>query len=394
MRDAIRSPFDGQGSPFGFRHRTTLAIYYPAISFAVSDQPYQIAGIYVEDTSDDGSGVYELTLAVTDGDLTLAQVTGLSFTVGDGTADATMTFSGTIADINAALATVTIDNASEGTPTLTIPFGTASSPNQVSALVGMTITNSDTLFSPLYAAAERGGWWDPSDFSKMYQTEDTSTPVTATGQSVGRIEDKSGNGNHLVQATSTKRPTLQQDGNGKYYLSFDGTDDFLATASAATLTGTDEMSVFAAIRKASDAAIGTVIETSANRDSNNGTLYLIGPASAAAQSMGLATRGTSNGGFTYTNAAVAAAVTFNYIGLIDISVPSQEGRVNGSSVGTSGSALGGGNFTSQTIYVGARAGTSRFFNGRIYQLALRNKLTSGAALTDADTFLNGKSGAV
>jgi len=52
------------------------------------------------------AGVYEVTLASTHGVLTLTTLTGLTFTGGsDGTADATMTFHGTLADINTALAT-------------------------------------------------------------------------------------------------------------------------------------------------------------------------------------------------------------------------------------------------------------------------------------------------
>jgi hypothetical protein len=52
------------------------------------------------------SGVYEVTLASTHGTLTLSTLAGLTFTGGsDGTADATMTFHGTLADINTALAT-------------------------------------------------------------------------------------------------------------------------------------------------------------------------------------------------------------------------------------------------------------------------------------------------
>ncbi|HEX4738459.1 MAG TPA: tandem-95 repeat protein, partial [Allosphingosinicella sp.] len=52
------------------------------------------------------SGVYEVTLSALQGTLTLTTTTGLTFTGGsDGTADASMTFHGTLADINAALAT-------------------------------------------------------------------------------------------------------------------------------------------------------------------------------------------------------------------------------------------------------------------------------------------------
>ena len=47
-------------------------------------------------------------------------------------------------------------------------------------------------------------------------------------------------GNHAYQTTSASRPTLQQDSNGLYYLSFDGTDDRMqfVTQSATSLSGT------------------------------------------------------------------------------------------------------------------------------------------------------------
>jgi VCBS repeat-containing protein len=53
---------------------------------------------------DVGSLPIEIALSVTNGALTLAGTTGLTFTTGDGTADATLVFSGTRSDVNAALA--------------------------------------------------------------------------------------------------------------------------------------------------------------------------------------------------------------------------------------------------------------------------------------------------
>jgi hypothetical protein len=43
----------------------------------------------------------------------------------------------------------------------------------------------------------------------MFQDSAGTTPVTAVEQPVGRILDKSGRGNHALQATSTARPTLR-----------------------------------------------------------------------------------------------------------------------------------------------------------------------------------------
>ncbi len=52
---------------------------------------------------DAGGSPVEVTLTATNGTLNLSGTRGLTFSAGDGTADATMTFTGTIADINAAL---------------------------------------------------------------------------------------------------------------------------------------------------------------------------------------------------------------------------------------------------------------------------------------------------
>ena len=52
---------------------------------------------------DAGGGLIQVTLTAPDGTITLSGTAGLTFSAGDGTADATMTFTGTIAGANAAL---------------------------------------------------------------------------------------------------------------------------------------------------------------------------------------------------------------------------------------------------------------------------------------------------
>ena len=66
-------------------------------------------------------------------------------------------------------------------------------------------------FSPLslFAAGEQGAWYDPSDFSTMFQDSTGTTPVTAVGQSVGLILDKSKGlvlGSQLVSDSSFDSP--------------------------------------------------------------------------------------------------------------------------------------------------------------------------------------------
>lgn len=55
------------------------------------------------DDVDAGSSDIQVSLGATDGTLTLADVAGLSFTTGDGTSDTVVSFTGTIARVNAAL---------------------------------------------------------------------------------------------------------------------------------------------------------------------------------------------------------------------------------------------------------------------------------------------------
>jgi hypothetical protein len=47
------------------------------------------------------------------------------------------------------------------------------------------------MISPLFAAAEPGVWYDPSDLTTLFQDNAGTTPVTAPGQTVGLMLDKS-----------------------------------------------------------------------------------------------------------------------------------------------------------------------------------------------------------
>jgi hypothetical protein len=60
--------------------------------------------------------------------------------------------------------------------------------------------------------------WAEPDATHTY-TDAGTTLVSADGQAVYQLNDKSGNGNHLIQATSGNRPTYKT-GSGKPYLQF------------------------------------------------------------------------------------------------------------------------------------------------------------------------------
>jgi hypothetical protein len=65
----------------------------------------------------------------------------------------------------------------------------------------------------------------------MFQNSNGTTAVTVDGDPVGYIADKSGNGNHWIQATASARPLYKTSG-GKSWLLTDGVDDGLAVAGA------------------------------------------------------------------------------------------------------------------------------------------------------------------
>lgn len=82
----------------------------------------------------------------------------------------------------------------------------------------------------LFQAGQAGAWYDPSDLSTLWQDTAATVPVTAAGQSVARVDDKSGNGKHLTQGTAANCPIFQVDGSAHPYLLFDGLAHFLSAS--------------------------------------------------------------------------------------------------------------------------------------------------------------------
>ena len=238
----------------------------------------------------------------------------------------------------------------------------------------------------LFSAGEQGIWLDPSDFSTLFQDAAGTTPVTALGQPVGLICDKSGRGNHSSQSTAASRPTLQQDSNGLYYLSFDGTDDSMATPSI-DFTGTDKMTVWAGVRKLSDAAIGIVCELSANFNTSNGSFFITAPATASSN-IGFSSKGTVGVGAIASG--IASPATLVVTGIGDIAAPSISARVNGVVAASNTSSQGTGNYGNYPLYIGRRGGTTLPFNGRLYQLIIRGAASNAGQIAATEAWMNSK----
>jgi hypothetical protein len=246
-------------------------------------------------------------------------------------------------------------------------------------------------FNPLslFVSGEQGVWYDPSDFANMFQDSAGTTPVTAVGQPVGKILDKSGRGNHALQATTANRPVLQQDGAGRYYLAFNGTNSSLATAGNVDLTGTAQVSVFAGVRKLSDAARGLLVELG-NALTSNG-FQINAPSAAATSNYTFLSAGSTQ--ITATATPFAAPLTSVITGQGDIAAPSNTIRVNGAQVASNPASQGSGAFSNNPIYIGARGGSSLFFNGNLYGLIVRGATSNASQIARAEMFMNSKTGA-
>lgn len=250
----------------------------------------------------------------------------------------------------------------------------------------------DSYVKGLFAAGEKGAWYDPSDFSSLSQTIDGLTPVTAANQYVGKMLDKSGNGKHFIAAANTTvRPQIKQDAEGKFYLEADGADDTMS-CSAFDLSSTDAITVAAGLYKTSDAAFGIFVEHGPAVGSNNGTFNLAAPVSAAS-SIALTTKGTAAAVFaTKTDANASAGVKHAVIASSKISTPVATITVDALSTVTSATTQGTGNYTSQTLYLFKRAGASNPFSGRMYSLVIRGATSTAAEVANIKKYLNSKMG--
>ena len=168
-----------------------------------------------------------------------------------------------------------------------------------------------------------------------------------------------------------------------YYLAFDGIDDSLQTNSI-DFTATDKVSLFAGVRKLSDANAAILCELGSDININNGSFYLAAPLNATTKGFALNAKGTIAGAAvtTLNNIAPASAVLTGYA---DLRSTQLKLRLTGI-VNTAEVSLGVGNYGNYPLYICRRGGTSIPFTGHIYGLIGIARLT-----TDSETIALEKS---
>ena len=193
----------------------------------------------------------------------------------------------------------------------------------------------------------------------------------------------------MAQPTAYQRVTTSTDYDasaGVMALVFDGVDDSLYSAASVDFTSTDKMCVFAGVHKASDAAMGVIVELSSGAVGNNGAFaywlngYSVGVDAAAF-------RGTAA---VYPTVALSAPAT-RVLSLVgDIASDTALIRHNGAQVGSSAGDQGTGNFGNYPLYIGRSNNSTNPFSGRIYQLAIKGKALSAAEIATVESYINSK----
>ena len=252
------------------------------------------------------------------------------------------------------------------------------------------------LPSDLFLSSEKGVWYDPGDITTLFQDVAGTIPVTASGQTVALMKDKSGNNAHATQSDATKRPTFTIYPGTEYgALSFDGTNDFMVT-SAINFTGTAVMTATAGFQVSPTAGTGArfVVELGPVTASTNGSFYMTGPGSINDHSMGM--RGNTALAVSFANVSGDDDVL---TGVFDIGQTAKEAemipRLNGTVISGgdltwTGTNAGTGNFGNHALYIGSRAGTTFFFKGYMYGMIVRGATSSAPQITATEAWVTAR----
>ncbi len=206
MRD-LRSPLDGLRSPFGASRGPTG----PTNTVAPVVSGTATVGQTLSTTNGTWSGVGTITYAYQwrDDGVAISGATSSTYTLQAAEEGGFITCTVTATDTNGS---------------------TSATSNSVGPVVAAASFDPATLF----ASGEEGAWYD-IDPAYLFQNSGGTGAVTV-GDPVGYVTDRSGNGNHLVQATASRRGTLRQTAGGEYYIEFDGVDDRYQVTYGSTIT--------------------------------------------------------------------------------------------------------------------------------------------------------------
>lgn len=195
--------------------------------------------------------------------------------------------------------------------------------------------------------------------------------VGANSAFVRTFYDQTSTGINMVQATASAQPRIVNAGTYHGAAIFDGSNDWMSAASVPYGTGYAAAYMKAAMPNQSGLAI--ILESSANYNTTSGSF--IWYMESNLHSLGIRASASYRRDFSISSATTLRRITNRYqMAVADGTTAQQRFRAVGANISPSGSlgtaATPPVNFTTQTLYLGCRAGTSFFAPVQIHTLAI------------------------
>lgn len=236
----------------------------------------------------------------------------------------------------------------------------------------------------------------PTDYPGLFLWLKADALVLSDTDPVSSWTDSSGRDHHATQATGANQPLYRINQiNGQPALDFDGTNDALATA-AIDLTNREGVTLYVVAQTDSITTDQILLETTANYNSNAGGIL----GGFLDSTTGVYSSGLHNGGGTgtwenwtepSTNAAIITARANKGVSRACVT-----NFVNGHNLGTylgDAKNITTSRFLTNAIWnIGARAGTSLFFNGRIAEIIAYWQLHDPVRRVAVESYLAAKYG--
>lgn len=243
------------------------------------------------------------------------------------------------------------------------------------------------------AAIAGGVSFSPADISglKLWLKADAITGLN-DGDPVTTWNDSSGQGNNATQATAAKKPTYQTNElNGKPIVRFDGTDDFLATASNFLGAGNPPTTIFIAGKITTLTSGPAWINIGANPRAANLDEYrtMVESDGSIYQSNIVNDRATANGTIT---TGVWNIITYR-IAAGAFSSSNPEFYKNGTSqASTEGTGVSTPNLGTGATHIGANneAVPGQFLDGDLTEIIVYDSALSTANRQSVENYLNGR----
>jgi hypothetical protein len=233
----------------------------------------------------------------------------------------------------------------------------------------------------LFAAGEKGAWYDPSDLSSMRQDSNGTVPA-ALDSPVGLLIDKSGSGLDQGQAVAARRPMLRFDG-ARHYLEFDGTDDILERGGM-LVQANGSVTCAAAVRRT---AAGAFPYITGNTGDNGFSLLYSGSSGIPRGYIG------TSGGNVGATSAVPVADGADHVLKLVLDRPALgltlfengEERISAAAVDS--------NLTEGAVnYLGGHGGNGVYFPGRLYGFVIISRLLTTQETRRLEACLAAKAG--